>query len=55
MLTPDGRVIMISGANRGIGLAIAGALYDGGYNLSLGARTPASPRASPAAGRRNAF
>jgi NADP-dependent 3-hydroxy acid dehydrogenase YdfG len=42
MLTPDGRVIMISGANRGIGLAIAGALYDGGYNLSLGARNPAS-------------
>ena len=42
MLTPDGRVIMISGANRGIGLAIARALYDAGYCLSLGARNPTS-------------
>ncbi len=42
MLAPDGRVIMISGANRGIGLAIARALYDAGYSLSLGARDPAS-------------
>ncbi len=42
MLAPEGRVIMISGANRGIGLAIARALYDAGYSLSLGARKPAS-------------
>lgn len=42
MLAPDGRVIMISGANRGIGLAIARTLYDAGFNLSLGARNPAS-------------
>ncbi len=42
MLAPDGRVIMISGANRGIGRAIARALYDAGYSLSLGARNPAS-------------
>jgi NAD(P)-dependent dehydrogenase (short-subunit alcohol dehydrogenase family) len=42
MLAPDGRVIMISGANRGIGLAIAQVLYDAGYSLSLGAREPAS-------------
>lgn len=42
MLAPDGRVIMISGANRGIGLAIATALYDAGYSLSLGARDPGS-------------
>jgi NADP-dependent 3-hydroxy acid dehydrogenase YdfG len=42
MLAPDGRVIMISGANRGIGLAIAQTLYEAGYNLSLGARDPAS-------------
>lgn len=42
MLAPDGRVIMISGANRGIGLAIARTLYDAGYSLSLGARDPAS-------------
>jgi NADP-dependent 3-hydroxy acid dehydrogenase YdfG len=33
---------MISGANRGIGLAIARTLYDAGYSLSLGARDPAS-------------
>lgn len=38
MLAPDGRVIMISGANRGIGLAIARVLCNAGYSLSLGAR-----------------
>lgn len=38
MLAPDGRVIMISGANRGIGLAVAQVLYDAGYSLSLGVR-----------------
>ena len=42
MLDPDGRVIMISGANRGIGLAVARTLYDAGYSLSLGARNPAA-------------
>ncbi len=42
MLSPDGRVIMVSGANRGIGHAIAKALHDAGYTLSLGARDPAS-------------
>ncbi len=42
MLAPDGRVIMISGANRGIGLAVARTLYDAGYSLSLGARNPAA-------------
>ncbi len=38
MLTPKDRVIMVSGANRGIGLAIARVLYEKGYSLSLGAR-----------------
>ena len=40
MLSPAGRVIMISGANRGIGLATAQCLNARGYRLSLGARQP---------------
>ncbi len=42
MLEIPGRVIMISGANRGIGHAIAHCLLDKGYSLSLGARDPGS-------------
>ena len=42
MLQPDGRVVMISGASRGIGLAIARKLASEGYRLSLGLRNPAS-------------
>lgn len=42
MLQPDGRVVMISGANRGIGLATAKTLGAKGYRLSLGARNPAA-------------
>ena len=38
MLNLAGRVIMISGANRGIGLAVARRLMDGGSKLSLGVR-----------------
>ncbi|MDH3666702.1 MAG: SDR family NAD(P)-dependent oxidoreductase [Paracoccaceae bacterium] len=38
MLSPEGRVVMISGANRGIGLATANLLAERGYKLSLGAR-----------------
>jgi NAD(P)-dependent dehydrogenase (short-subunit alcohol dehydrogenase family) len=42
VLQPDGRVILISGANRGIGLATATLLAARGYRLSLGARDPGS-------------
>lgn len=42
MLAPEGRVILISGANRGIGRAVAEALYADGYSLSLGGRDLAS-------------
>ncbi len=42
MLLPDGRVVMISGANRGIGLATARLLAEQGYLLSLGARDAAA-------------
>ena len=40
MLDPTGRVILVSGANRGIGFAIAEALYRKGYTVSLGVRDP---------------
>ena len=42
MLKPDNRTVMITGANRGIGLAIAKLLSEAGYLLSLGARDPDS-------------
>ena len=38
MLNLTGRVIRISGANRGIGLAVAHRLLEGGAKLSLGMR-----------------
>ena len=41
-MSPAGRVVMVSSANRGIGRAIAATLHDAGYSLSLGAREPSS-------------
>lgn len=40
MLDPEGRVVMVSGASRGIGRAIAERLHEKGYSVSLGARRP---------------
>ena len=41
-LAPAGRVVMISGASRGIGRAIAERLASDGYRVSLGVRDPAT-------------
>jgi len=41
VLSPNGRVIMVSGASRGIGLAIARKLLEKGYRVSAAAREPA--------------
>ena len=48
MLNPEGRVIMVSGANRGIGKAVATRLREQGYTLSLGSRQPAALRVDAA-------
>lgn len=42
MLDPGGRVVAITGANRGIGRAVAERLAVAGFSLGLGARDPAS-------------
>ena len=46
LLKPAGRVIVLSGASRGIGAAIAKRLYADGFTLSLGARDPKVARAA---------
>ena len=48
MLSPAGRVILVSGANRGIGRAVAERLHREGYDLSLGGRDLPSLRAMTA-------
>ncbi|MEM8854025.1 MAG: SDR family NAD(P)-dependent oxidoreductase [Pseudomonadota bacterium] len=40
MLDPTGRVVMVSGASRGIGRAVVDALHAKGYCVSAGARRP---------------
>ncbi len=42
MADTTGRVALVSGANRGIGFAVARELLDNGYLVSLGARRPES-------------
>ena len=51
MLSPEDRVVMVSGANRGIGLAVARCLHAKGYRLSLGAARHGE--ANPAIGPRH--
>jgi len=46
MISPKGRVVMISGASRGIGFAVARNLYDAGFSLSLGVRDIEGMRAT---------
>lgn len=40
MLNPEGRVVLLSGASRGIGRAVLDRLLEAGYRVSAGLRTP---------------
>lgn len=51
MLNPHNRTVMISGANRGIGFAVAQHLSASGYHVSLGARDPSSIDTSVLSGK----
>lgn len=42
MLGGSGRVIMVSGASRGLGLAITTRLHEAGFTVAAGARNPAT-------------
>ena len=55
MKARNGRVAMISGANRGIGLACAKALHSAGYRLSLGVRDPSEMPELAAGERQHIF
>jgi NAD(P)-dependent dehydrogenase (short-subunit alcohol dehydrogenase family) len=44
LLRPEGRVVALSGASRGLGAAIAQRLHAEGYTLALGQRDPAATR-----------
>jgi len=46
MLPTRERVVMVSGASRGIGRAVAGRLHADGYRLSLGTRPSPSAASS---------
>ncbi|PZP54257.1 MAG: hypothetical protein DI595_00650 [Agrobacterium fabrum] len=47
MLGGSGRVIMVSGASRGLGLAIAKRLHEAGFTVAAGARNPAATALCP--------
>ena len=51
MLAVDDRVVMVSGANRGIGRAMTVGLLARGYRLSLGSRRPRHSTTSQANAR----